>query len=653
MSAEHPPRPSQPPRPSLPPLSWPPPGVERLQGGLWRVIGLAWTGSVVLVIPLLWALAVEQPFYSLGPFEDNWEIGVGIAAVGTVLVVFAFLQMSVVIARATRAAELGYGVHTILEVACDSSRDTGFLIQGKRHFAALDDTQQRSVVRARIRGALLLLLATLWLVFGFGVATLLAARGFLTPSGVWLVTIGPMAAMTLLGGFFIVTQNTTVRGLQNDWKAQEGANRIHTESEAWNARLDEAGEEIALGPGRRGETGRIRLLGTASVALFLLGFGPTMTAAITTAIGPILAEIAVPTFLAVQEMAGGAEVLRRYAVEPDPSILPEEAGAALQNLSFVGFDGDPEPIERAPERWYDSGWFPDPDFPDPFSEAVARDLVLRPMGDFSDEQRVALNQAAAHPAHENFDLLARAEVADVVSGRWITPFPDSLTFQALPWPRFQAFRTGALGRVARAAVRLDEGDAAGAEATLRELISTGFLLIDEGPTLLDNLIGVELTRVGADGLEGLYTRTGRTAEAEALAWAREGALAAAGKARAGLIPEDARALLQGVPELVENEEALRGLRWEYFATFHLLGPCINLHKMVFGADETYEEWRRRAERTIVRTPGEAALFDLAESGVVGSDTQELAGFLSRFLSLVMGSNGAPGSCASLIASLQS
>ena len=134
-------------------------------------------------------------------------------------------------------------------------------------------------------------------------------------------------------------------------------------------------------------------------------------------------------------------------------------------------------------------------------------------------------------------------------------------------------------------------------------------------------MGVELTRMGGDALEAYYRRTGRPDQAESLEWAREGALGAARKARAGHIPEDIRGLLQGVPDLVENEEALRGLRWEYFATFNMLAPCINLH--------------------------------LAESGVVGTGGQELQGFLPRFLSLVLGSGGAPGSCASLIASLQS
>ena len=636
------------------PLSWPPPGLERLQGGVWLVIGLAWAGSLILVLPLLWSLAVEQPFYSLGPFEENWELGVGIAAVGAILVALAFGHLFLLLRGAARAADAGYGTLTILEVACDSGRDTGFLIQGKRHFSALDEASQARVVRSRLLGATLMLLAAMWLVLGFGLAILLAARGFVTPSGIWLLALGPAGAMAVAGAFLLIRQNSTVRELQTEWKAQEGMSKVHTEAAAWNARLDAAGDAIALGAGRRGESARFRMASTVLVVAFLVGFGPTVTIAMTTAIGPILAEIAVPTFLSVQEMAGGAEALRRFTIEDDPSVVADAAGAALQSLAFVGGTGDAEPWERGPATAYAQEWFPDAgSFPDPFSERVAYELMRKPLEEFGPGQQAALRQAAAHAAHAEFHLLARAEMIDIVSGRWALPFPDSMTFQDLPWPRFPAFRTAALAQVAKAAVELSEGDAAEAEQTLRELVSTGFLLIDQGPTLIDNLIGVEMTRMGGDALEAYYLRTGREQEARALEWARDGALRAARKARAGLVPEDVRALLQGVPPLVENDDALRGLRWEYFATFNMLAPCINLHKMVFGPDQTYDEWRRRAERSIVRVPGEQQLFDLAESGVLGTGGSDPRGFLPRFLSLVLGSGGAPGSCASLIASLQS
>jgi hypothetical protein len=636
-----------------PPLSWPPPGLEKLQGKLWKVIGISWAGSLILVLPLLWALAVEQPFYSLGPFEDNWQVGMGIAILGAVIILFAFGIFFGLMRAAARGADAGYGTLTILEVATDSGRDTGFLIQGKRHFGFLDGDRRAAIVSARLRGAGLVLAAALWFVVGFGIAVLLAARGFVTPSGIWLMTMGPTGFMFVAGTAVLILQNASVRGARSAWDAQEGEDRVQTESTAWADRLDQAGHSIVLGAGPKGEGGRFRMGATLVVILFLGAFVPTMTVAVTTSIGPILAEIAVPSFLSVQEMAGGAEMLRRHMIDKDPSITPAQAGAALQNIAFVG-GGSPEAWEKRPATSYEEGWFPDPDyFPDPFSETVASDLMGRPLSDFSAEEQAAMRQAAAHPASEEFHMLAQAQLVDVVSGRWILPFPDTLTFRDLPWPRFQAFRTAGLAEVARAAVELSRGDRQQAEHVLEELISTGFLLIDQGPTMIDNLMGVVLTDMGGDALEAFYRRTGQGDRADALAWGRKSALAAAKKARAGMIPEDIHSLLQGVPDLVENEGALRGLRWEYFATFNMLAPCINLHKMVFGPDETYDAWRERARDELVRSRGERELFALAESGAVGAGGRELEGFLPRFLSLTLGSGGAPGSCASLIASLQS
>ncbi|MBM4183135.1 MAG: tetraspanin family protein [Gemmatimonadetes bacterium] len=95
-------------------LSWPPPGLERLQGSLWRAILITWVGSLVLVLPLLWALAVEQPFYSLGPFEENWELGLGIAVLGAVIIVVGFGLCFGLMRTAAKAADLGYGTLTIV-----------------------------------------------------------------------------------------------------------------------------------------------------------------------------------------------------------------------------------------------------------------------------------------------------------------------------------------------------------------------------------------------------------------------------------------------------------------------------------------------------------------------------------------------------------
>lgn len=635
-----------------PPLSWPPPGLERLQGRLWRIIGLSWVGSIILVGPLLWELAAEQPFWSLGPFQGNWRTGLLIAGAGVGVLVVAFWAFFRLMRQGAAAADAGFGTLTIVEVMTDVGRDMGFLIQGKRHFTLLEGSRRAAVVMGRLRGAAFVLAAALWMAVGFGIAVLLAARGFVTPSGTVLMTLGPTALLAGVGLVVLLVQNAQVRAARNRWTAQEGVEKITKEGGEWAGRLDEAGEAVVLGSGPKGEAGTFRTGATAVIVLFVATLVPTVTVAVTATIGPILAEIAVPTFLSVQEMAGAAEPLRRYRLDTDQAVPPSQAGESLQNLAFVG-GGDPEPWERAPGTRYDEPWFPeDASFPDAFSETVARDLMARPFSAFTSAEQAALRQAAAHPAQAEFDRLARASLVDVVSGRWSLPFPESITFQSLPWPRFGAFRSAGLARVAAAAVDLAEGRRDQAEESLAELVSTGFLLVDQGPTLIDNLMGVVLVNMGGDALEAFYERAGRPDDAMALRWAREGAADAARKARAGLVAEDIHSLLQGIPDLVEQDEALRGLRWEYFATFNTLAPCINVHKMVFGPDETYDEWRLRARDTLVRVRGEVELFELAGGNAFGGEA-EPDGFLPRFLGLTLGSRGAPGSCASLIAKLES
>ena len=119
----------------------------------------------------------------------------------------------------------------------------------------------------------------------------------------------------------------------------------------------------------------------------------------------------------------------------------------------------------------------------------------------------------------------------------------------------------------------------------------------------------------------------------------------------GLAEEDIHTILRGIPDLVENESALRGLRWEYLATFNMLAPCINLQKMVFGPDETYEEWLVRVQASLVRLPGDGALFELAKSGAFGSGGE--AGTFTRIMTLTLGSQTRPGSCVNLISALES
>jgi hypothetical protein len=349
-------------------------------------------------------------------------------------------------------------------------------------------------------------------------------------------------------------------------------------------------------------------------------------------------------------MAGAAEVLRRHRLAPDEAISSEAAGLALHGLSFVGSRPVPEQQERLPQTTHPEHWFPNPEvFPDVFQERVAYDLMATPLNRRPPEERAALRQASDHMAHSQIEVLARAPGADIVRTRWLTPFPESTTIWSLPWPRFTALRYAALAHISRASVEASQGRRSAAEETVREVISWGFLLIDEGPTLIDNLMGVVIANMGGDALEGLYASTGRVEEARQLRWARESATSAARISRVGLAGRDIHALLLGIPDLVENEDALRGLRWEYLATFNMLAPCMNLHKMVFGEDEEYLEWIHRSRTSLVRYQGDASLFNIAGSGEVArAAAREQSGFLAQLVSMTMGGLTRPGDCASLI-----
>ena len=606
-----------------------------------------------MVSPLLWALAVSQPFWSLGPFEANWQIGIGITLLGLAILMLGFASLIQLLRHAARAADLAYGARTIWEAAADSGRDTGFLIQGRRHFASFDPAQRAALVRARLMSAFLLLGASVWLPAGFALSVILAARGRIGATGIWVLTLGPAIALLVPGILFELMESLRVGAARRNWHDDAGGDAyVAEEVRSWQARLAAAPDQVAMNGGQvtGGRSLRRSALGVA--VIFLLVVIPTATIAVTAAVGPILADTAVPTFLSVQEMAGAAEVLCTYRVDVDPAITPLQAGEALQNLVFVGPGQKPEAMERAPRIPYPEDWFAEPDvFPDPYSETVARELISTDLASFTPDERASLLRSAAHPAHKEIERLAHAASADIVTGRWTLPFADGSTVFDLPWPRFAALRTAGLAHIARAAVELSQGRRAEAEATVGEVISAGFVMLDEGPTLVDNLMGVTLVNLGGDALEELFTRTGRAAAAAQLHAARDASAASARMARVGNTEQDIHTLLRGIPDLVERPDALRGLRWEYLATFNLLAPCINLQKMVFGPDSTYDAWMGRAERALVRVPGEDALFKLASSGTAGIGDDARPGAFPRILSITLGTGTQPGSCARLVSGL--
>jgi hypothetical protein len=209
-------------------------------------------------------------------------------------------------------------------------------------------------------------------------------------------------------------------------------------------------------------------------------------------------------------------------------------------------------------------------------------------------------------------------------------------------------REGASARIAAAAHDLANGRAADAEQKVREVVSVGLLLGDEGPTLIDNLIGNVVAETGGTALEGLYESAGRDADAERL---RE--LQAAARRTAQRIhtapPEGTEAFVRSLPLLVMDTTTVRGLRWEFFGLTTMLTPCLNLHRMVFGPDDEYRRFLEEARASLVRWPSEAGLYELARAGYWRGGESRGGNIIGRLLAVSMRSG--EGTCGDVMRKL--
>jgi hypothetical protein len=153
---------------------------------------------------------------------------------------------------------------------------------------------------------------------------------------------------------------------------------------------------------------------------------------------------------------------------------------------------------------------------------------------------------------------------------------------------------------------------------VREVISVGFRMIDDGPTLLDNLIGVALVDLGGDALERLFRATGRGRDAESLAWARSAARQAAERVVAGEARWTAEAGLRAMPAFVLDSTQARGLRWDFLGWTAVFSPCANIRSVAFGPGEEYSRWLESARKGLVRRPSDDALLTLTLRGPFGN-----------------------------------
>lgn len=249
-----------------------------------------------------------------------------------------------------------------------------------------------------------------------------------------------------------------------------------------------------------------------------------------------------------------------------------------------------------------------------------------------------LEETGAHPALAELRTLAYAPRIDETA-IWISPLPGSVSVLELPVPAFSAVREAAYAQIGAAVAAASRGRTEEATRLLREVVSAGLLMGEQGNMLLSNLIGFVLAEQGAEALMALHEATGRAESAAALRDELTTAVRVANRARVGLASQR-RGSLAGMPEAVADSAAIRGMRWEFFITLSSLGPCINLNRSVFGVDETFSRWTEEVREGLVRTSGDEEFFDLARRGWFGSEPAPEVGIAGRLAGLVLADEGA-------------
>jgi len=631
-------------------LPWPPPGLERLRGDLWNTAASLGVGGSIFVLPMLAALTVPQDAWRPSIFGDAWWILLITSASGLAALIGGFVQLFRVLGRWRAAVRRGYRSFTVAIVLADREGDTGYLIQGARAYSLLPEDRRGRLVSGRVAQAVVAVAAGLWLGVGFVGGVVAAARGLLTQGGLALWTLGPPVVAMAAIAFLRAAEKSLVLKARRDWHAKPWSEDLAREDiQRWHAAMAEREHALAVPAGTVDAGGGPQrlssvLVAVAGVSVLVLAV-PLVT---MVGIGPVITAVAVPRFSATAKKAGRAEAFRVLRPAVDSSITLEEAGQAFSALigpqsgseMFRVREGEsPEIIPRPRDQ---QGWADNPTGITP--ERWGSELMPRLAEGIEPSVAAYLRGLGAHPAFASLSVLSRAPALDEVGALYVLPLPETLDRWQYPIPKYSRIREVAYAQVGVAVGEAAAGRVEEAEARLRELIGVGTLLANEGTTLISNLVGVVIAGTGGDALANLYAATGRPEDARVVRERLDAAEAAMRRVAAGSVG----GRFEGLPPVVTDTSAMRGLRWEHFGILSALGPCLNLQRAVFGPPRDYAGWVERARTSLVRYEGEQEVFEMMRRGF-SIDAEAGGGALAvaRVYGQVMG--GGVGSCAELLA----
>ena len=619
-------------------LEWPAPGLASLQGALRSVARLFNVSSLIIaasfLMLFLFGASVGSQRVSLLTVLLVVTATIGAGVLGIAL----FRSMSLA-RRISRAARAGYGWTTIAETLADRRHDTGLLIAGLREYSGLTAAERDRLRRRRIVASVAvfvrgLILVPLVIVFSWLVPDGESAR-WIAP----LVVFGPVLLLAAVAADLRRREHHRVRSARARLVRRRSTDDVSDVLvETWQESLDAAsvGQALVRG-GRRYATRARMVVAVVAVVLtgmvlclvpvFYLGFlGPgvwTIFPSVNETTKLLIAETARPLVLAPDSSISPAEAGRAYQLLIEPSNvargertrLVRDAGQGPPGFATLAL---PATLFTRPVR-SPSGKTLDMTANRPYGVPRSDGILAYAAAGMTPAEKAWLETLDASPRWALVHRLARARRADIVGARFVLPFPDTLSFLDLPWARIALLKEIAAGAVSRAALYRSRGEPARADTTLREIVTIGFRMIDDAPSLLDELGGILLIGIAQPALNDARLLDG-LAEGQDFQ-ARNNAVkvmvgqAADQLASIALVDADARSLRDRLIVNAVTARVARGTALNAYAAL-ALAPCTNVRELMTGPGADVRAALPRARKTLVRLPSEDAYLDLIDRGAV-------------------------------------
>ena len=243
---------------------------------------------------------------------------------------------------------------------------------------------------------------------------------------------------------------------------------------------------------------------------------------------------------------------------------------------------------------------------------MAKEIVTAAARGFTPAEMDYLRTIAEAAVWRDVERVASAPAVDVLGGRYALPFDTRISAFTVHSVGFTEMKQLAYAGVSRAAYHVATWHPERAEAALKTVVSYGFVLIDNGLSAYDGLIGRVIIDIGRDGLHQLYALNGDRAGMALTA--PLSTLAKRAPVRAGSGSLDASQERRRVLEEVSDPAVPRTIRMESLRKL-AFASCGSVRGTLLGPSSDVQRAYDAAGRTLARYPSEQAYMELMYHGV--------------------------------------